>query len=120
MMHCSLYLHRVVSLPCSSPLCPVVRGGVQPDVGPPPAGEHREAGGPGRAAGHEPAAHQAAVLSGRRLPARRLAAATSPPREHGLTNVTGGRIRFRGPQESDVGGLRGHERRGAASCERRV
>lgn len=46
----------------------VVRRGVQPDLRPPPAGKHREEGGPGRPAGDEPAAHQAPVLRGRQLP----------------------------------------------------
>lgn len=50
----------------NSPL-PVVCGGLRPEGRPPPAGEHREEGGPGRPADDEPAAHQAAVLRGQQL-----------------------------------------------------
>lgn len=47
---------------------PVICRGVQPDVWPPPAGEHLEEGGSYRPAGDEPAAHKAPVLCGRQLP----------------------------------------------------
>lgn len=47
---------------------PVVCGGLRPEGRPPPAGEHREEGGPGRPADDEPAAHQAPVLRGQNLP----------------------------------------------------
>ena len=53
---------------CLSSVSPVVCRDVQPDVRPPPAGEHREEGGSSRPAGDEPAAHQAAVLCGGQLP----------------------------------------------------
>lgn len=46
----------------------VVCGGLRPEGRPPPAGEHREEGGPGRPADDEPAAHQAPVLRGQNLP----------------------------------------------------
>ena len=46
----------------------VICRGVQPDIGPAPAGEHCEEGGSGGPAGHEPAAHKAPVLCGRQLP----------------------------------------------------
>lgn len=47
---------------------PVVCGGLRPEGRPPPAGEHREEGGPGRPADDEPAAHQTPVLRGQNLP----------------------------------------------------
>lgn len=52
----------------SPPHPPVVCGGLRPEGRPPPAGEHREEGGPGRPADDEPAAHQAPVLRGQQLP----------------------------------------------------
>lgn len=45
----------------------VLRRVLQPVVGPAPAGEHREEGGPDDPADHEPAAHPASVLRGREL-----------------------------------------------------
>ena len=53
-------------------MSPVICRSVQPDVRPPPAGEHREVGGPDRPAGDEPVAHKAPVLSGRQLPGRQV------------------------------------------------
>ena len=53
-------------------MSPVICRSVQPDVRPPPAGEHREVGGPDRPAGDEPAAHKAPVLSGKQLPGRQV------------------------------------------------
>lgn len=61
----------------SSPLLPphpppVICRNVRPEIGPPPAGEHREESGSVRPAGDEPAAHNAPVLPGRKLPRHRV------------------------------------------------
>lgn len=71
----------------SSFVSSVVCRSVQPDVGPPPAGERLEEDGSGHPAGDEPAAHQAPVLRGRQLPRRQV---KTPPLKQPLLQPRSG------------------------------
>lgn len=61
-------LFETRSSPLLPPPPPVICRNVRPEIGPPPAGEHREESGSVRPAGDEPAAHKAPVLPGQKLP----------------------------------------------------